>query len=72
LDFKTTEEIAMIKPDPQDHKAVDQEYGVLTVNASINEQAYRYWLATANKLIRLVEQYEQRKRRTKARRRRRA
>jgi hypothetical protein len=42
----------MIKPDIEDIKAIEQQYGTLSSNASNTEAAERYRLAQANKLIR--------------------
>jgi hypothetical protein len=42
-----------IRPDPQDYEAVERQYGKLSENTSIKEQADRYRLAEVTKLIRL-------------------
>jgi hypothetical protein len=41
-----------IKPDPQDFAVIEQQYGPLPAHASVKQQAYRYRLAQAEKLIR--------------------
>jgi hypothetical protein len=45
-----------IKPDPQDHEAVERENGRLRQNATDAERADRYRLAQAAKMIRLYGQ----------------
>jgi hypothetical protein len=45
-----------LKPDPQDYRAVEREYGKLSDAASVAERARHYQLAQANKLIRLYDQ----------------
>jgi len=44
-----------IEPDPQDYKAIEREHGVLPSSATVEQHAYRYQLAQAQKLIRLYE-----------------
>ena len=48
--------VRRIKPDEQDYKWADREYGCSKFNASDEERAERYRLAQADKLIRLYEQ----------------
>ncbi len=43
-----------IKPDRCDFERLDQEYGTLPSNASVEERADRYRLAQAAKLIRVA------------------
>jgi hypothetical protein len=41
------------KPDPKDFAEIERTHGPLAVDASDEQAAYRYQLATAAKLIRL-------------------
>ncbi len=53
--FQELKAIMPIIPNEQDYEAVEREHGPLRPNATVKEQAERYRLAQANKLIRLTQ-----------------
>ena len=56
LDPRHFDEEGRVRPDQQDHAAVEKDRGPSPTDASTKDMAERWRLAQANKLIRLHEQ----------------